>query len=59
MKYQVRFMMDSTYEVVAMSPKYPECDYNTSDDDYDIESVHQGSISDCEAYIRLKVNGYM
>ena len=33
------------------------------DDTYEVyendEAVYQGSLSDCEAYIRLKQNGYM
>lgn len=47
-KYKVEFMKDYTYEVF-------EYDYEGNNR----ESVFQGSISDCEAYIRLYEGGYM
>ena len=46
---KVRHLLDDIYQVV---------EFHLSDDDYckyDDESVlHQGSIADCEAYVRLK-----
>jgi len=57
-KYKVRHLQDSTYQVViittdiAKEEKFEE-DYQTE------ETVHQGSLADCEAYIKLKVGGYM
>lgn len=42
--YQVRFYIDETYEVI---------DRETGDSQY------QGSLSDCEAWIRLHEGGYM
>lgn len=51
-KYKVRFYQDNTYEV--LEKKYYACEY----DDF-WESVYQGSLPDCEAYIRLHENGYM
>jgi hypothetical protein len=48
-KYKVRFFIDNTYEVLEKVYDY--------DDEY-WESVFQGSISDCEAYIRLHEKGY-
>lgn len=48
MKYRVQFYQDETYEVLEIS-----------EDDKDDESVFQGSLSDCEAYIRLNEAGYM
>lgn len=50
-KYTVMFVMDNTYEV--LEKKYDSCE-----DNYFYEKVYQGSISDCEAYIRLKEGGY-
>lgn len=50
-KYKVRFYQDSTYEVLEKKYLYK--------DDYIFESVYQGSLADCEAYIRLNENGYM
>ena len=46
-KYRVQIHQDNTYEVVTRQG-----------DDYDwwYESLFQGSLSDCEAYIRLKEN---
>ena len=46
-KYKVKFYQDNTYEVLK------------KDDDESWESVYQGSLADCEAYIRLHENGYM
>ena len=46
---KVRHLMDNTYQVIGFS---------LSDDEYyDYEDeivLHQGSIVDCEAYVRLK-----
>jgi len=51
MNYEVTHLIDETYQV------------NTYPDDADFEdynyAVHQGSLADCEAYIRLKEKGYM
>ena len=44
--YKVRLMLDNTYEVVII--------HEDSE-----EKVYQGSLADCEAYIRLRENGYM
>lgn len=44
MKYTVRYFMDNNYEVIE----------NESG-----ESKYQGSLSDCEAWIRLTEGGYM
>ena len=45
-RYTVRLFQDQTYEVVLHSEE-------------DDESVFQGSLSDCEAFIRLTAQGYM
>ena len=50
-KYKVRFYQNNTYEV--LEKKY----YAYENDGW--ESVYQGSLADCEAYIRLHENGYM
>ena len=46
---KVRHLMDDTYQVV---------EFSLSDDDcYEYEDeivLHQGSLADCEAYVRLK-----
>jgi hypothetical protein len=51
--YKVRFFQDETYEVTeeVQSDEY----YGG----YGEESVFQGSLSDCEAWIRLHEKGYM
>lgn len=43
-KYSVRLFQNDTYEVMIL------------DDGMVVESLFQGSLSDCEAYIRLKQN---
>lgn len=50
-KYKVRFYMDNTYEVLEWKI------YIADEDGW--ESVFQGSLSDCEAYIRLNKDGYI
>jgi hypothetical protein len=54
-EFKVRFMMNDTYEVLKMykSEDYGEYEYDDS------ESVFQGSLADCEAYLRLTESGYM
>ena len=49
MKYRVQYYQDGIYEVMEKG----EREYS------DEESVFQGSLSDCEAFIRLHENGYM
>lgn len=55
-EYTVRFYQDNTYEVLEKKWYWNIVAY---EDDYRWESVYQGSLSDCEAYIRLHENGYM
>ncbi len=45
-EYKVELLIDSTYQVVDIS-------------DEDRVTVHQGSLADCEAFIRLKNGGYL
>lgn len=63
MRYKVRLFQDSIYEVIRI-------DYNdsrggigplsTSYSEFPTEtSMFQGSLADCEAWIRLHENGYM
>ena len=52
-------MMDDTYEVLLKDEQLifdelPDEDYWPEE-----ESVYQGRLADCEAYIRLKEGGYM
>lgn len=42
--YRVEFFQDNIYEVLTMDATMPGR----------VESVFQGSLADCEAYIRLK-----
>lgn len=59
-KYKVRFRMDQEYEVVELT--YSEHylrDNRYSWEPTEEESVFQGGLADCEAYIRLKEGGYM
>jgi hypothetical protein len=61
MKYKVRLMMDDNYEVVELTPneKYDENDYDSDEQEFNEQSVYQGRLADCEAYIRLNEGGYM
>ena len=54
-------MMDDNYEVVELTPnpKYVEDDWHSDESEFDEESAYQGSLSNCEAYIRLNDGGYM
>jgi len=46
---KVRHLMDNTYQVVEFSLSYD--DYYKYEDEI---VLHQGSIADCEAYVRLR-----
>lgn len=61
MKYKVRFYGNNTYEVVEIHIKYGErvSAYESEPDVKHEVPVFQGSLADCEAYIRLHENGYM
>ena len=51
---KVRHLQDDKYQVVELVPIYDECH------EYEDETtLYQGSLSDCEAFIRLRENGYM
>ena len=59
MSYRVENLHDNTYQVLEKSFRgsahlktlYPE--------EYSDQVVFQGSLTDCDAYIRLHENGYM
>ena len=53
MRYRVSFYQDGEYEVYEEFDD-PYAPYYVSE-----ESVYKGSLSDCEAYIRLHEQGYM
>lgn len=61
MKYQVRFYQDNIYEVIEIITTYGErtSAYDSEPDKKEENVVFNGSISDCEAYIRLKSEGYL
>lgn len=46
--------MDENYEVIEINSEKDE-----QNNEFSEESVYQGRLSDCEAYIRLHENGYM
>ena len=60
-EYKVRNLMDSTYQVVMITTVsgYGISAYEFELDDISENVVFQGSISDCESYIRLMEGGYM
>ncbi len=51
MKYKVKLMKDDKWEVVEIHNWGRVNEYQTS--------VYQGTLADCEAYIRLCESGYM
>jgi hypothetical protein len=52
--YRVRNMQDDTWQVVRR-----DFAYDGVHDGYYEEIEYQGSLADCEAYIKLKEGGYM
>lgn len=54
-KYKVEYMKDFTYEVIEIVEGY----LSDGSKAYVEGQVYQGSLSDCEVYIRLKEKGYM
>jgi hypothetical protein len=50
MEYKVESLIDSTYQVVVYVQVYEEIER---------EVKYQGSLADCEAWIRLTEGGYM
>ena len=63
MKYKVRLFQDETYEVLETIYKPYNYSTTTLPDDLtptdEVVNVFKGSLSDCEAYIRLNEGGYM
>ena len=60
-EYKVRFFLDNTYEVIEIITTYGKrtSAYNSESDNVEENKVYQGSLSDCEAYIKLNEGGYM
>jgi len=59
MKYKIRFDMDNNYNIIEL---YPNEEYDVNDldsEEFSEECVYSGSLSDCEAFIRLSEGGYM
>ena len=54
-RYRVQFFQDDVYEVLQLIPS-TILPYGYEDTE---DPVFQGSLSDCEAYIRLHEGGYM
>ena len=60
-KYQVKKNQGNTYQVVEMVTIFGErtSAYDSEPDTVSYKNVFYGTLSDCEAYIRLHENGYM
>ena len=54
-KYKVRWYIDNEYEVWKITEPNSK---DMNDEDIE-ESMYQGSLADCEAWIRLHEGGYM
>ena len=51
--------MDNNYNIIEL---YPNEEYDVNDldsEEFSEECVYSGSLSDCEAFIRLSEGGYM
>lgn len=59
MKYKVELLSGSTYQVIELNVLIQGQSWDGYDDYHDDVSVFQGSLADCEAYIRLKEAGYI
>jgi len=66
MKYKVEHLLDNTYKVLEKSyvganytSKFPPRTMAEIASEETWNTVFQGSISDCEAWIRLNEQGYM
>jgi hypothetical protein len=60
MKYKVRHLINDTWEVILIIQQYTEIEEESASFlNTPIRKVYQGSLADCEAYIRLKEGGYM
>lgn len=59
MAYKVRLMSDATYEVIELTPNKEYDQYDYYSDKFNEQKMHQGSLADCEAWIRLHEGGYM
>lgn len=59
MKYKVRFYQDGIYEVVQVTyPSTPTVTVTLPNNGSYETQVYKGSLSDCEAYIRLHEAGH-
>jgi hypothetical protein len=60
-EYKVRFFQNSTYEVIEIVTTYGErtSEYDSEPSTVEENTVYQGGLADCEAYIRLHEGEYM
>lgn len=61
-KYEVRHYIDKIYKVYKITSGYIDAKepiYINNPREISKENVFQGSLSDCDSYIRLKKGGYM
>ena len=64
-KYKVQFFQDDTYEVLELEDSLDDSyqsQFQTTDASFPTQEyvkVFQGSLSDCEAFIRLREKDYM
>jgi hypothetical protein len=64
MKYKVRHLINDTWEVIVITQHLINDTWEfilitQQYTEIEEEKVYQGSLADCEAYIRLKEGGYM
>ncbi len=59
MKYTVEWLQDDIYQVIGTTGNKQVIEPLDDEGMPKSEIVYQGSLADCEAYIRLKEGGYM
>ena len=60
-EYKIEPLMNERYKVTLITTTFGErtSAYDSEHDMVEKESVFQGSLSDCDSYIRLTEKGYM
>lgn len=57
--YKVQLFKDNIYEVIELNKLVEGQSWDGWDDSYQDVSVFKGTLSDCEAWIRLNDGGYI
>jgi len=58
-KYRIQLFQDSTYQVIEVNKLIEGESWDGWDDYHDDVVVFQGTLADCEAWLRLNERGYI